>query len=219
MKNGPERSLKSLNIKWLVSMALADAVVIFLVVVPEITKDTWTTVAMIRGLSTVVLPVLVLLIVNVLPYNIKAMLVYWKPLGWLPGSEAFTKFGPADERIDMVALKKNVGKLPTDPKEQNSKWFKLYKMVEIQTEVAAAQKDFLMYRDMAVISLPLIVLVPLGLWLAGIGPGALWFAAVVFIVQYLLAATSARHSGIRFVTNVLAIHSAKKIAAPKAPAP
>lgn len=219
MKNGAERSLKSLNVKWLVSMALADALVIFLFVVPEISKETWTTVAMIRGLSTVVLPVLVLLIVNVLPYNIKAMLVYWKPLGWLPGSEAFSRYAPADERVEMVALKKNVGVLPTDPKEQNSKWFRLYKTVENQTEVAATQKDFLMYRDMAVISLPLIVLVPIGLWLAGVGPGALWFAAALFFVQYLLAAISARHSGIRFVTNVLAIHSAKKITATKLPQP
>ena len=199
--------------------ALADAVVIFLFVVPEITKNTWTSVAVIRSLGTVVLPVLVLLIVNVLPYNIKAMLVYWKPLGWLPGSEAFTKYGPVDERIDMVALKKNAGVLPTDPKEQNSKWFKLYKIVENQTEVAAAQKDFLMYRDMAVISLPLVALVPLGLWLAGVGPDVLWIAAALFIAQYLLAAVSARHSGIRFVTNVLAIHSAKKITAPKAATP
>lgn len=215
MKHGSERSLKSLNVKWLVSMALADALIIFLFVVPEITKETWTVIAMVRGLGTVVMPVLVLLIANVLPYNIKAMLVYWKAMGWLPGSEAFTKYAPADERIDMVALKRNVGVLPTDPKEQNSKWFKLYKMVEHQTEVAAAQKDFLMYRDMAVISLPLIVLVPLGLWLLGVGPGALWFAVALFVVQYLLAAISARHSGIRFVTNVLAIHSAKKITAPK----
>ena len=215
MKAGPERSLKSLNVKWLVSMAFADAVVIFLFIVPEINNDILTTLAMIRGLGTVVLPVLVLLIVNVLPYNIKAMLVYWKPLGWLPGSEAFTKYAPRDERIDMVALKRNVGALPTDPKDQNSKWFKLYKLVESQTEVAAAQKDFLMYRDMAVISLPLIGLVPLGLWLAGRAAGVLLFAAALFAVQYVIAAISARHSGIRFVTNVLAVHSAKKVTTPK----
>lgn len=196
-------------------MALADAVVIFLFIVPEINKDTWTTLAMIRGLGTVVLPVLVLLIVNVLPYNAKAMIVYWKPLGWLPGSESFTKYAPRDERIDMVALKKNVGVLPTDPKEQNRKWYKLFKMVENATEVAAAEKDFLMYRDMAVISLPLIGLVPLGLWLAGLPTGALWFAGALFAVQYFLAAVSARHSGIRFVTNVLAVHSAKKVTTPK----
>jgi hypothetical protein len=218
MGTGTERSLKSLNVKWLVSMALADAVAIFLFIVPEITKDMWTTVAVIRGLGTVVLPVLVLLIVNVLPYNVKAMLVYWKPLGWLPGSEAFTKYGPVDERIDMIALKRNVGVQPIDRREQNSKWYKLYKMVENQTEVAAAQKDFLLYRDMAVISLPLIALVPLGLWLADVDLGALLFAAALFAAQYLLTAVSARHSGIRFVTNVLAIHSAKKIAPQKAAA-
>lgn len=217
MKNGAERSLKSLNVKWLVAMALTDAVAILLLVLPEISKDSWMTIAAVRGLGAVVLPVVVLLIVNVLPYNIKAMLVYWKPLGWLPGSEAFTKYAPADERVDMVALKKNVGVLPSEPKDQNSKWFKLYKMVENQTEVAAAQKDFLMYRDMAVISLPLIVLVPFGLWFTGVGQGAVWIAAVLFIVQYLLAATSARHAGIRFVTNVVAIHSSKKFTIPTAP--
>lgn len=219
MKNNAERSLKSLNVKWLVSMALADAIVIFLFIVSEVAKDAWTTVAVVRSLGTVVLPVVVLLIVNVLPYNVKAVLVYWKPLGWLPGSEAFTKYGPADERIDMVSLKKHVGELPTEPREQNSKWFNLYKLVENQTEVAAAQKDFLMYRDMAVISLPLIALVPLGLWLAGIDPSVLWFAAALFVVQYLLAAVSARHSGIRFVSNVLAIHSAKMMTASKTSAP
>lgn len=211
MNGSHERSLKSLNVKWLVSMALADAIVIFLFVVPDIASDSPTTMAKLRGLGTSVLPVLVLLIVNVLPYNIKAMLVYWKPLGWLPGCEVFTKYAPTDGRIDMAALKKNAGALPTDPKEQNAKWFKLYKMVESHTEVAAAQKDFLMYRDMAVISLPLIVLAPAGLELAGVAFGALWFAGGLFAVQYVLAAISARHSGIRFVTNVLAIHSAKKI--------
>lgn len=211
MKNGTERSLKSQNFKWLASTVLADALVIFLFVVPEITKETWTTVALIRSIGTVVLPVLVLLIVNVLPHDIKAMLVYWKPLGWLPGAEAFTRFGPADARIDMAALKRNVGVLPAEPKEQNAKWFKLYKMVEGRSEVAAAQKDFLMYRDIAVISLPLIGLVPIGLWFSGVTPSALWFAGALFVVQYLLAAVSARHAGIRFVTNVLASHSAQKI--------
>lgn len=215
MRNGAERSLKSLNVKWLVLMVLADALFVFLFISPEITRDTWTTIAVIRGLGTVVLPVLVLLIVNVAPHNIKAMLVYWKPLGWLPGSESFTKYGPADERIDMVTLKRNVGVLPTDPKEQNAKWFKLYKLVENQTEVAATQKDFLMYRDMAAISLPLIAAVPFGLWLFGANPGSLWSATALMFVQYFFTAVSARHSGIRFVTNVLAIHSTKKITASK----
>ena len=143
------------------------------------------------------------------------MLVYWKPLGWLPGCEAFTKYGPADPRGDLVSLKKNVGVFPTEPKEQNSKWFKLYKLVENVTEVAATQKDFLMYRDMAVLSLPLIALAPLGLYIADASKNAMSLAAGMFLVQYVMTAVSARHAGERFVCNVLALHAAKKITAPK----
>ena len=216
MKSSPERSLKSLNMKWLVSLATFDLIVVVLFVVPElISTASMTQLGIARGFSIIVLPVIILLIVNVLSANVKAMLVYWKPLGVLPGAEAFTTYGPADPRIDMIALKKNVGALPTEPKEQNSKWYKLYKVVENQTEVSSAQKDFLMYRDMAVMSLPLIVLVPLSLYFMGVGTNALWLCAGLFLVQYALTAISARHAGIRFVCNVLAVHAAKKVTAPK----
>ncbi len=225
MKTGasPERSLKSLNLKWLIALATADAILLALFVAPElITSATTTQLGLYRAIGAAVIPVLVLLLVNMLSSNVKAMLVYWKPLGWLPGSEAFTTYGPADPRVDMVALRKNVGVLPTDPKEQNSKWFKLYKLVENVTEVAATQKDFLMYRDMAVLSLPLVAIAPLGLYLADASKGAMWVSAGMFLVQYLLTAVSARHAGERFVCNVLALHAANKVppkAAPAAAAP
>lgn len=218
MKTSPERSLKSLNLKWLVSLATADAILLAVFVAPEIlTGATMSAVAVYRAIGAAVIPVLVLLLVNVLSSTVKAMLVYWKPLGWLPGCEAFTKYGPADPRVDMVALKKNVGGWTNDPRDQNSKWFKLYKLVEKVTEVAATQKDFLMYRDMAALSLPMILLAPLGLHLANASNGAMWTAAGMFLVQYVLTAVSARHAGERFVSNVLALHAAKKITAPKAP--
>jgi hypothetical protein len=73
-----------------------------------------------------------------------------------------------------------------------------------------------MYRYTAVISQRLVALVPLGVSPTGVASGALWFAAGLFAGQYVLAAVSARHSGIRFVTNVLAVHSAKKVTTPNA---
>lgn len=217
MKGSPDRSLKSLNLKWLIALATADAILLALFVAPElITSATTTQLGLYRAIGAAVIPVLVLLLVNVLSSNVKAMFVYWRPLGWLPGCEAFTKYGPADPRVDLVSLKKNVGAFPTEPKDQNSKWFKLYKLVENVTEVAATQKDFLMYRDMAVLSLPLIALAPLGLYIANSSKNAVWLAAGMFLVQYMLTALSARHAGERFVCNVLALHAAKKITAPKA---
>lgn len=216
---GAERSLKSQNFAWHVALATADAIVLALFVAPElITSATTTQLGLYRALGAAVLPIVVLLLMNVLSSNFKAMLVYWKPYDWLPGCEAFSKYGPADHRVDMVQLKKNVGAWAEEPKEQNSKWYKLYKQVETVPEVAYAQKDFLMYRDMAVLSLPLIVLAPLGLYVAEASTKALWIAAGLFLVQYLLTAISARNAGERFVCNVLAVHSAKRVASAKPPA-
>ena len=102
---------------------MADAILLALFVAPElVTMATATQLGVYRVLSAALIPVLVLLIMNVLPSNVKAMLVYWKPLGVLPGCEVFTKHGPADPRVDMVQLKKNVGAVPTDAEAQNSKW-------------------------------------------------------------------------------------------------
>lgn len=88
-----------------------------------------------------------------------------------------------------------------------------------EPEVHEAHKLFLMYRDMAVLSLPLVVLVPLSLSVVGASNSTLALAACLFIVQYLLTALSARGgAGIRFVCNVLAIHAAHKITKTKAAA-
>ncbi len=217
MKSNGERSLKSLNMKWLVLLAVADVLFVLLFVSPDLLgKVTLTELGIARALTTTVMPVIVLLVVNVLPHDVKSMLVYWRPLGVLPGSEAFTRYGPRDPRIDMATLKKNVGALPLEPSEQNAKWYKLYKLVHNETEVQEAHKLFLMYRDMAVLSLPLLSIVPLSLKVAGVSNSAVWLAVIVFIVQYLLTAISARWSGIRFVCNVLAIHSARKISTTRA---
>ena len=220
MKKNGERSLKSLNMKWLVLLAAADVLFVLLFVAPNLLNGvTLTQIGVGRVLTTMVMPVVVLLIVNVLPHDVKSMLVYWKPLGVLPGCEAFTKYGPRDPRIDMAALKKNVGALPTESTEQNAKWYKLYQQVPNEPEVQEAHKLFLMYRDMAVLSLPLVALVPLSLNVASVSNSTLALAAGLFVIQYLLTALSARWSGIRFVCNVLALHSARKITAAKAALP
>ena len=218
MKGNRERSLKSENFKWQVAFAMTHVIVIAVFVAPELVVSmTMTRLGLYRLLAAIVLPILVQLLVNVLSSNTKSALVYWKPLGVLPGTEAFTKYGPADVRVNMVQLKRNVGALPTDPKEQNAKWYKLYKMVENHVEVTVAQKDFLMYRDMAVLSLFLLVLVPAGLYfVADIGLPRVLGAAGWFAVVYLATARSAKHMGERFVSNVLAVHSAKKITAARA---
>lgn len=211
-KPDPDRSLKSLNMKWLVMLATMDVVIVLLFVAPEFIKDaSWSTVAVMRGLVTALLPVIVLLLTGMLSHEIKARLVYWKRTNPYPGCEAFSRHGPADARIDMVALRENVGDLPSDAAQQNKKWFKLYKTVADDKVVVEAHKLYLMYRDMATMSLPLVALVPLGLWLSNAPPSAFWISALVFAIQFVVCSLAARNSGTRFVCNVLSIHSTKKI--------
>lgn len=218
-KADPDRSLKSLNMKWLVMLASLDVLVVLLFIAQEFIEDaSWGNVAVMRAFVTALLPVIVLLLTGVLSHAVKATLVYWKVKDPYPGCEAFTRHGPADARIDMVALKKNVGDLPADPAEQNRKWFKLYKMVGDDRAVVESHKLYLMYRDMAALSLPLVVLVPLGLYLVGAQMSALWITTLFFAIQFVVCCLGARHSGTRFVCNVLSIHSTKKVTATKAPA-
>jgi hypothetical protein len=69
MKHMPETSLKSMNLKWLVSLAFFDVLIcIFLISPQRLSSASIAQVAVSRGLFAVVLPVLVLLVVNVLPH-------------------------------------------------------------------------------------------------------------------------------------------------------
>jgi hypothetical protein len=202
---------KAANIKWLVMLALLDAAAVLLFVAPELVDA--GKLAIMRAGAAAVLPVVVLLLTGLLSHKVKARLVYWKTANPLPGSAAFTKHAPADARIDMKALAKNVGVLPADPGEQNVKWYKLYRMVSDDPAVAHAHKLHLMYRDMAAMSLLLMPLVPAALWYFGAPPSSRWIAGGLFALQYVVCAIGARHSGTRFVCNVLAFHSTTKVKA------
>jgi len=200
---------------WLVSLTLLDIVMLLVFAFPAVIEATSLTLLMsMRAALMMVLPIAVLLLSSLIPHNVKAMLVYWKLKNVLPGHQAFTRYGPSDPRVDMAALKKNVGALPTEPAEQNAFWYKLYRRVESENSVVDAHKMYLLWRDAAALSLPLVIALPLLLRWNGASTKAAWIACAIFAVQYLLTQMAARHSGIRFVCNVLAIHSTKRITTP-----
>jgi len=202
------KSFKFTRMPWLVSLVVFDIVVILGFVFPElIGAASMTQLTAARAAVALVLPVAVLLLSGLLSHGIKASLVYWKVTEALPAHEAFSKHGRRDARIDLRALEKNIGNFPSIPAEQNRLWFTLYKAFETQPAIVEAQKMYLLYRDMAAISFLLLIVVPIGLSLNGAAFFAVWTVAGIFTLQYLIAAVAARHSGIRFVTNVLAAHS------------
>ncbi|MCA8251576.1 hypothetical protein LGN12_31025, partial [Burkholderia multivorans] len=197
------------------SLALLDVVLILVLAFPSAIGP--ASISLVMAARTVllsVLPIAVLLLSSLVPPSVKAMLVYWRYRNPLPGHEAFTKYGLHDTRIDVEALRRNVGQFPTEPSEQNAFWYKLYKRVENEASVTEAHKMYLLWRDATVVSLPLAIGVPALLKWNGANNEAAATACAIFVVQFLLTAVAARHSGIRFVCNVMAVHSAKRITAP-----
>lgn len=207
-------SFKFTRLPWLVSLVAFDIVVILAFVFPDlISSASVPRLTAARATVALVLPVAVLLLSGLLSHGIKASLVYWKVADALPAHEAFSKHGPRDARIDLGALEKNIGNFPSIPAEQNRLWFRLYKAAETQPAIVEAQKMYLLYRDMAAISFLLLIVVPFGLYFNGATFFSVWTVAGIFAVQYVIAAVAARHSGIRFVTNVLAIYSTDLVSA------
>lgn len=212
MSDTAPRPLKALNMKWLALLALADVLALVWITTGAFPVAALTPEGAERLLVSTLAPLVVLLLVNVLPHDVKAILVYWKPRGVLPGCEAFTRHGPRDPRVDMAALACNAGPFPSAPTEQNAAWYRLYKQVASEPEVSDAHRASLLYRDMAVLSLLFLLAGSVALWLISAPAGAIVRLAALLTLQYLIAALSARWSGVRFVCNVLAVHSARSAA-------
>lgn len=198
----PARTLKEGNLKWLVMVVTLDIAVILF------SGFTAATTSLYRGVLLPLLPVVVLLLTNMIPHNVKDTLVYWKSKNALPGHQAFTKHGPEDPRVDMDALRKNVGPWPSDSAGQNSFWYKLYRQVEPDAAVVEGHKMYVLFRDMAALSALCLLLVPLSLAVGGAAKSCL-ISLGLFLVQYVVASLAARFNGVRFVRTVLAVHSAK----------
>ncbi|MFL9856817.1 hypothetical protein PQR72_13965 [Paraburkholderia madseniana] len=210
------KSLKRRNMLWLVAVGIVDVIALLVIAfhrpVDDFTPDRLTA---LRGSLTVFLPVPILFLSYLLSHSQKAVVVFWRLRNPMPGSRAFSVHAPADSRIDMETLKKHIGEFPGDERSQNAMWYRLYKLVENDVSVLESHQKYLMFRDIAAMSILLVPLVPFALFLFGNKPPAVVLSAAVFAVQYLITAVAARNSGVRFVQNVLCIHATKKVAAPR----
>lgn len=157
-----------------------------------------------KALLSFMLPLVTLVLDGLVPANTKAILVYLRRRNPLPGSRAFTKYGPGDKRVDIKALEREYGSLPVDASEQNRLWYKLFKGVEGHPSVSQAHRTSLLTRDLASLSL---ALAPLGTILGAVlhveaGPWVI--LASVLTLQFIVLRQVAANAGRRFVTTVLA---------------
>lgn len=157
------------------------------------------------SLAVIVLAKIVLL--GLVPARLRDRLIHWRWRHPLPGSRAFSKFGPADPRVDMALLEQTYGPLPTDPGEQDRLFYKVYSARADTVGVLDAHKSYLAARDIGIINLILFILLPgFAWWAAGDGVQTSAYASAL-LLSYLLMAIAAQVYGGRLVENALAAAS------------
>jgi hypothetical protein len=210
-------ALKAQNVPWIWAVVAADALTLAALAFPASLDQAASLLVGSRIAGMSIAPVAVLLLTSLLPSEIKASLVFWRVRDVLPGHRAFSVYAHTDPRIDVERLRAGVGAFPEQPREQNTLWYRLFKKLDGQAEVAQAHRHFLLFRDLAALSLLLAVIAPLVLHFLGAAPTAAWLAAGLLGVQYAATAIAARFHGVGLVCNVLALHGAAD--APKAARP
>lgn len=205
------KSLKAKNIFSIWAVLISDALGVIALTIPSIIEDvglSWS--AFLRSGLAGVAPVAVFLITSLLSSEAKAVLVFWRIRHVLPGHRAFSIYALRDPRIDIKALKKNVGQFPESPRDQNALWYRLFKKIDEEESVSLPHRQFLLFRDLASISVLLLVFIPILLLVLGVATYNVGVVTALFLMQYGATAIAARNQGIRLVSNVLALHSAKR---------
>ena len=205
-------SLKSENSKAIWLLVSADIVALVLLLTgfafTQTSLDELAKSAAVRGiLLAAVGPLIAVFLNDLLPSNFKAIIVFWRIKDALPGHRAFSDHAETDPRIDLTALKQKIGEFPQNPREQNTRWYRLFQKHQSNVIVGDAHRRFLLFRDSS--SLTLLILVIAGgaaaLSSAPVGLQAMLLGGGSF--QFLWLAISARNTGIRLVQNVLALES------------
>lgn len=153
----------------------------------------------------VVIPFGVLLMLCAVPKGIRDSIAHFKIRNPLPGSEAFSRWSKEDERISLDGLKAKFGKLPTKKsKQQNAKWYAIYQSVKRQPEIIAAQRKYILFRDLALIQ---ACAATSWVFLASIFHPLFEYEWIILIATYGLFVMTVKNTSIRFVQTVMAVAS------------
>lgn len=161
-------------------------------------------------LSSFILGLLIVkLLLNIIPAEIKHNIIFFRLKNSLPGHRAFSIYVKKDPRIDIENLEKILGTLPISPSEQNRVWYKIYQRHKNDEQIIDSHVKFLFFRDSSILTIYILIAFII---LCIIFKATLfqWILAILFItLQLIIFIISARNNGIRFVQNVLCLESHK----------
>lgn len=162
------------------------------------------------ALTSTILFVVNLVAVNVLTTEFKDSLTFWKWENPLPGTRIFSKLIFKDSFIDVERLKKKMGgSFPTTPKDQNAKWYSIYKMHKSDSTISDQNQMFVLLRDM--VGQIFVYFIAGAIYLTIFYPWNLLVKfTIVNFVSFLLVSIAGKNRGNRFALTVLAHHSSQK---------
>lgn len=154
-------SLKAKNLKFVIAILIIDTII--LLTIPSAGR---TNLSLMLGndwplylvQSGSIITIAALLINHLLSPDFKARIVFWRFWNALPGCRAFSRLVHQDPRIDIHALQIKLGSFPTTAKEQNALWYRLFKQHESNIAVKEAHQRFLFFRDIASMTVLVLVL-------------------------------------------------------------
>ena len=158
------------------------------------------------SLAAIALTRIVLL--GLIPARLRDRAIHWRWRHPLPGSRAFTKLGPADPRVDMNKIDDRYGPLPVDPEMQNVLLYRIYSAHATCTGVLDAHRSYLAVRDIGVINLLMLLLLPASAYWATYEAIRTAAYAAMLLLSYALMCWAAQIYGERLVENTLAAASA-----------
>jgi len=144
----------------------------------------------------------ILILCFILPSDIKNVIIFWRLKNPLPGCRVFTEMICKDPRININELENKYGKLPTDPREQNALWYKIYKEKQNEKILLSSHGKWLLFREITSVALIFALLLsPVSGLISCNKISAIY--SILLIMQYLLLRRTAINTAERFVCNVL----------------
>lgn len=186
---------------WVICSSLIVVHVAFFIIKNEVTFSSLEKV-LVHGYK-LSLPFVVLLLVCLVPRQMRDSLAHFKIKNPLPGSEAFSRWAKKDPRVSLDLLKAKYGKLPTKrSRDQNAKWYELYKKIKKEPEIIAVQRKYILFRDLALIqTCAIFTWIALAIFFKPL----FGFEWAILLAIYGVFVMATRNTSVRFVQTVLAI--------------
>lgn len=156
------------------------------------------------------LSIIGLVILNVIPSNIKEILIFGRIDNRLPSYRWQSRVGTKDSRINMKILNKKYGNKLSSQK-QHDVWYKAYQRYKSDEMILESQKDYLFSRDLCIATILLMPII-LAMYICcklflNTGINFIIINMIILIILYLIFDIVSINNSNRFVCNVLLLDS------------